>query len=532
MTPVSKAALKQALGELPLTAEMYWALRQGRRAPKGFSLDRLQAALPEWQRQAAASTWKAAAPRKVMVFCTLRYWIEQAALMGAALAGLGHEVTLAYLPYRQWQQEVNRFDLRRQQAYLRSALKGSAPLMQPLSLLDVKTDDAELPDELMKTLHEISVRDVQYTEQVEDADLDSDLYHFRLARNTQAARAASTWMKENQPDVVILPNGSILEFGAVYAAARSQGVPVVTYEFGEQRDRIWLARDAEIMHQDTDSLWAARQDRELSPDQLAQVQDLFASRQRADLWENFSRRWQGVAAQGAEKTRAELGLDERPVALLAANVIGDSLTLGRQVYTETMTDWLQRTVRYFAGRPEVQLVVRVHPGERYLTGPSVEAVVQEALPELPDHIHVVAFDAQINTYDLVAFADLGLVYTTTTGMEMAMSGLPVIVSGKTHYARKGFTLDPDTWEEFTQLVDQALGETNGQRMSQEQVERAWHYAYRFFFDCPRPFPWHLLHVWEDLETWPLARLFSEEGQAQFGETFAYLAGEPIDWNMN
>ena len=59
-------------------------------------------------------------PKKVLIFVTLRYWIEHATLMGMALAGLGHEVTLAYLPYPNWRKPLNRFDLRRQNAYARA----------------------------------------------------------------------------------------------------------------------------------------------------------------------------------------------------------------------------------------------------------------------------------------------------------------------------------------------------------------------------------------------------------------------------
>ncbi len=49
------------------------------------------------------------------------------------------------------------------------------------------------------------------------------------------------------------------------------------------------------------------------------------------------------------------------------------------------------------------------------------------------------------------------------------------------------------------------------RLSQPQVEQAWNYAYRFFFEYPHPFPWHLVHFWKDLETWPLSRLLKDEG---------------------
>ena len=242
--------------------------------------------------------------------------------------------------------------------------------------------------------------------------------------------------------MIILPNGTILEFGVIYQVARYLGIPTVTYEFGEQRDRIWLAQNAEVMRQDTSELWQTRQDQALSQDQLSQVRKLFASRQRGSLWENFARRWQGVPSEGGAQVRQTLGLDQRPIVLLATNVIGDSLTLGRQVFSDSMTEWLERTVRYFATRPDVQLVARIHPGELITKGPSVADVVHKALPSIPENIHLVPADAKVNTYDIVEIADLGLVYTTTVGMEMAMSGVPVIVVGNTHYRDKGFTLDP------------------------------------------------------------------------------------------
>jgi hypothetical protein len=265
----------------------------------------------------------------------------------------------------------------------------------------------------------------------------------------------------------------------------------------------------------------------LSEEQQEQVRDLYASRQRASLWENFSRRWQGQPSQGGEQARSTLGLDGRPVVVLAANVIGDSLTLGRQVFTESMTDWLQRTVRYFAARTDAQLVVRVHPGERYTQGPSVAEVIwPDSSVPLPEHIHVVAAGDPVNTYDLLEIADLGLVYTTTVGMEMAMSGVPAIVIGQTHYRGKGFTLDPDSWEAFNTLLDKVLAAPAEYRLTEQQVRRAWNYAYRFYFEYPCPFPWHLLHFWDELETWPVRRVLAPEGQTLFGEAFRYLAGEP------
>jgi hypothetical protein len=537
-TKINKLVVKNILGEVPLVAEAYWQLRQqGRPLSKGFSLRRLQRHLPDWRQQAGEAAKDRSNGRRILIFSTLRYWIEHATLLGMALGGLGHDVTLAYLPYANWRKPFNRFDLRRQNAYARSILSQAAPALKTVSLLDVPPSTDPLPPFLEDAVCEVSLRDAQYTLQVEAIDRNrrdtpsGSLYHLRLERNTYAARAILAWMEAYRPQAVILPNGSILEMGVIYQVARYLDIPAITYEFGEQRGRIWLARNAEVMRQETDDLWETRRDQPLNENQWQQVRDLFASRQRASLWENFSRRWQGLPNQGGEQVRQALHLDQRPIFLLAANVIGDSLTLGRRVFSQSMTEWLERTMRYFHEHPQVQLVVRIHPGERYTKGPSVADVARSALPEMPENIRLVEANDPINTYDLVEIADVGLAYTTTVGMEMAMSGVPAIVVGQTHYRGKGFTLDPDSWPAYFKQLDQVIANPLAFRLSRTQVEQAWQYAYRFFFEYPLPFPWHLLDFWKELENWPLSRVLSSEGQAEFGASFRLLAGEPRDWKM-
>jgi len=529
---ISKAAAKRLLGEIPLTAELYWHLREFGKPPRtGFSLEELKKRLPEMVSQVKKASIGASTGKQVLIFGSLHYWIAHNTLLGLALAGLGHSVTQAYFPYGNFRQPINQFDLRRQNVYTQNVLEMAAPVIRVTSFLNGPAGSVYLPRQLQESIVEISRKDAQYILQVEEVAEDSPLVQMRLERNTQAARAAFTWIRSQRPDVLIVPNGSIQEFGSVFQVGRYFGVPVVTYEFGEQRDRVWLAQDAEVMRQHTDDLWTARGERGISSSQKEKVEQLLQARQKGRQWENFSRQWQGTPSMGGVKVRRELGLDNRPVVLLATNVIGDSLTLGRQVFSDSMTEWLERTVRFFAPHSEAQLLVRIHPGELVTKGPSVADVVRLASPNgLPSHIHLIPADAEINTYDLIEIADLGLVYTTTVGLEMAMAGLPVIVIGQTHYRAKGFTQDPETWEEYFDLLEDMIGYPERFRLSEAQRERAWEYAYRFFFEYPQPFPWHLLYLWEDLDAWPLQRVLSPEGLYRYGNTFRYLSGEQIAWD--
>ncbi len=489
----------------------------------GQNVEEVVSVLPKW---AEVARRRSPNPngKRVLLFASLTHWLVHTAYIGLALRTRGERVSLAFLPYHKWKRPRERFDLLRMDAYTRHFLAPAADLLNPISLL--RTRRSPLTPEAEALVHRITELDAQYGLQVETAPTDHPFYKMRLERNRLAAEAFLTVLKAQKPDVVIIPNGSILEMGVAYGLARQAGITAITYEFGEQRDRVWLARNDKIMLQDTTAMWQAYRDKPLTEEQWEKVRALFEARRGGALWANFARRWQNAPPASGNAARTALHLDERPIFLLATNVQGDSLTLEREVFSQSMSEWLRETVRYFAKRPNVQLVVRIHPGEQMVDGASLAEVVRAALPELPENIHLVPADSKINTYDILEIAAAGLVFTTTVGLEMAMSGLPVVVAGKTHYRDRGFTLDPNSWDEYFALLDKLTAAPEALRPTEEQVKLAWKYAYHFFFDYPQPFPWHLVYLQEDARRWPLEKALDEP---EFAPTFAAFAGGALPW---
>ena len=520
-----KPTLKSVLGSIPYTADLYDSVRKGRPRTR-YNLEQLAAHLPAVVEQVRPFAEEAPKGKKLLLLATLHYWVEQAAMIGLVLRGMGHDVTIAYLPYSDWRKELNPFDLRRQDLYTKRVLSLMEGLVKPVSLLETRKA-ASLPVELEKAVETASAFDTMYTLQVEDFDRESELYRLRLRMNRSAALTAMALLQDQRPDAVLIPNGLVTELGVFYQVARYLVLQTVTYEFNDQREQIWLVQNGIVMHQDTDELWAARGNTPLTKDEREKIAALEDARMSAKKYGKGTRFWQDVASVGGEQMRKELGLDNRPIFLLTTNVLGDSLTLGRNTFAKSMAAWITETVRFLGGKPEIQLVIRVHPGERLTHGRSMVDVVNEALPSIPEHIHVIGPMEKVNTYDLMEVASLGLVYTTTTGMEMSMNGIPVVVCGETHYRKRGFTRDPQDWGEYYDMLETAIQKP--ERLTQEQVETAWNYAYRFFFDFPMPFPWRLMHFWKDVDIWPLSRVLSEEGQAEYKKAFDYLAGEPIKW---
>jgi hypothetical protein len=530
----NKTSLRNFIGELPLAAELDYALRQKNRDRKDhYNLSRLAKSLPQTVQQVRPHIENAKPGKNILFFATLHYWIEQAAYISLTLAGLGHKVTLLTLPYSEWHKEMDKLTQRQRTLHTRDALSSLTPSVQHISLPDLKPASV-LPAALKADVEEVSLWDAQYTLMREEVDMESTkdhaLYDLRIKRNTFAALAALEWMQTYKPDVVLIPNGLILEMGIVFRVARYLNIPAMTFEFNDQREQIWLAQNTSIMRQDTDYLVRDRCSLPMTDEMYERLADLENARRGARVWGKSKRLWQYFSSQGAEQTRKTLGLDDRPVVLLAANVLGDSLTLGRNIFAESMSQWITKTVQHFAKRNNVQLVVRIHPGEKIVPQvKSMGAVVREALPEIPGHIHLIGALDNINTYDLIEIANLGLAYTTTVGVETAMNGIPVISCGQTHYHGRGFTIDPNTWDEYFSTLENVLSDLPGHRLTEEQTAKAWNYAYRFFFEYPRPFPWRLMNFWDDLEVWPVEKVLSQEGMAQFGDTFKFLVGEPFTW---
>ncbi len=525
--------IKTYLGQFPLSTEIYWdVLGRQKTWLSHYELDGIKSVLPEAVAEVQAYQRKTEEPKKVCIFATLHYWIEQSVLVALALAGQGHDVTLAWLPYAEWDKEINLFDLRKQDLYTQDVLKPAAQVMRVDSLLKASLAAgkfARLTPQLQQIVEQVSDYDTQYTLQIEETDPSSPLYQLRLSRNAQAAAALYDWLQAEKPDLLIVPNGTILEMGVAYKIAKMLDIDTVTFEFADQQERIWLAQNDEIMSHNTRDLWRGLGYQALPEKAKRALMELFGARKNARLWGSFARQWQQTPIKGGASVRESLKLDERPLALLATNVLGDSLTLGRQRISETMAEMIVKTVAYFIQHPEAQLMVRVHPGELKTHGTSMVEVLESAYPSLPENIHIIRPEDKTNTYDLMEIADLGLVYTTTVGMEMAMSGLPVIVTGKTHYAEKGFTLDPSSWSDYEAMLNKVLADPKAARLSDAQVEQAWLYAYLFFFEFSLPFPWHILWLKDDFKQRPISYVLSEEGQQKYGHTFAYLVGEPLDW---
>jgi len=333
-------------------------------------------------------------------------------------------------------------------------------------------------------LVETSVAWALSTGTVDDADpLALTTYRRFLAAGLVVEEAWSQALDTVRPDHVFLLNGSFFAERIMAELAIARGIPVVRYERGFLPSTVLVSRweaDRDDLDPGEDS-WAEAAITPLGHDQRCEVRDYLEGRTRGSRILNAF--WTDERPDPAV-VRAQLGLDPaQPLVSAFCNILWDSAVQGKDVAFASMQAWLEDAVTWARRNPRVRLVIRVHPAEVKLRNhPSRDPIiahVHHLLTPPVDNVTVVGPEDPMNSYALAAASNVGLVYTSTMGLEMACAGIPVVVAAAAHFGRRGFTWDPSDAHAYWQTVEGLLaGADPGDRGRQELAER---YAHLFFF---------------------------------------------------
>lgn len=143
----------------------------------------------------------------------------------------------------------------------------------------------------------------------------------------------------------------------------------------------------------------------------------------------------------------------------------------------TQIEWVQALAEFVAKRPDIFLLIRVHPREfanrRDSQTSEHAALLAKELEHLPSNARVNWPSDGVSVYDLASDADVFLNAWSTVGKEMAFLGIPVI-----GYMRD-ITLYPDDLHavetepaDYFRAIDKAISEG----WSEERARRAWRWG--------------------------------------------------------
>jgi hypothetical protein len=124
-------------------------------------------------------------------------------------------------------------------------------------------------------------------------------------------------------------------------------------------------------------------------------------------------------------------------------------------------DWVQATLDFVRARPDLFLIVRVHPREFPNKRDSVKSEhafqIEEALRELPSNAAVNWPSDGISLYDLADITDVCLNSWSSAGKEMSLLGIPVVIySGDLVFYPPDLNYLGETLESYYAQIEQAL----------------------------------------------------------------------------
>lgn len=279
--------------------------------------------------------------------------------------------------------------------------------------------------------------------------------------------------------VVVLNHGIYVPQGVIAETARNMGIRVVTWHPAYRRQCFIFSHD-ETYHQS------------LMKEPVTEWEGMVLDdRQRTQIESYLRSRWESkhdwIHFHHAPKLDAgdlvrEVGIDfGKPIIGLLTNVVWDAQLHYPANAFPSMLDWLYKTIAYFARRPDLQLLIRVHPAEITGTLPSRQCVTDEirkAFPELPANIFLIPPESRLSTYVAMSQCNTALIYGTKMGVELSAVGLPVIVAGEAWIRGKGVTTDAACEDDYFRHLD-AL--PLPARLADDVRARALKYAYHFFF---------------------------------------------------
>ncbi len=294
-----------------------------------------------------------------------------------------------------------------------------------------------------------------------------------------ATKVTRRLLKTHRYHVAVFHHGIYVPQGLIGDVARQEHVRVVNWHVA-YRKKTFIFSHGDTYHHTLMAEPVSTWDRMTwTQAQDDQVMAYLKSRWKGTGdWIHFNR----APQDELDAIAREIGVDfAKPCIGMLTNVMWDAQLHYPANAFNDMLDWTLKTIGYFTSRPELQLLIRVHPAEVAGALPSLQPIVDEirkVYPVLPPNVFVIPPESKASTYAAMLQCNAVIIYGTKTGVELTAMGIPVIVAGEAWIRNKGLTIDVESERAYFELLDRL---PLASRLDADTVRRARQYAFHFFF---------------------------------------------------
>lgn len=293
------------------------------------------------------------------------------------------------------------------------------------------------------------------------------------------AEAMTELLRHEKYDAVVFHHGIYTPQGIIGEVCRREGVRVINWNPSYRKNTFIFSHGDTYHHtmiSEPTSVWEdipwTEQTERLTMDYLTSRRD------GSSDWIWFHEH----PENDVDTLAKEFGIDwSKPCIGLLTSVMWDAQLHYRANAFPNMLAWIVHTIEYFRARPDLQLLIRVHPAEIRGMVPSRQRVTDELhrlVANMPSNIFVIPPEHQASTYALMDRCDSVLIFNTKTGIELSAIGIPVVVAGEAWIRNKGFSMDASSPEDYDKILNRL---PLGSKLASGQLAAAKRYAFHFFF---------------------------------------------------
>ena len=293
-----------------------------------------------------------------------------------------------------------------------------------------------------------------------------------------SVEAARKIHKTYNPRLLISSHGIYASWGSFCDYFKSVNRPFVTWGFQYRNNAVLMSHNQsyhENMITEDTRLW---RDAGLGQSEREDVLEYILKKGSASHSDNID------YYQGADRIKSTarelLGIErDRTVFGMFPNLGWDAQISFKPKFFKSMNAWLIDTVRWFADRPDLELIIRAHPAERragFETREKTADILRSTFDTLPANVHIIAPEASISSYDVLAEARSALVFGSKFGLEAAIQGKPVVTAGEAYFSGKGISFDPNSKDNYFELLDRVA---KGLLPTSDMIETAVRFGYHY-----------------------------------------------------
>ena len=181
--------------------------------------------------------------------------------------------------------------------------------------------------------------------------------------------------------------------------------------------------------------------------------------------------------KGSEDLVSELGLPPGGKLLVAYSNSTDELMCNHQILRvlgipyaggrnpfDNQIAWLKTLVDWVGARPDLRLVVRLHPrmavSHRHSSVASELSELKRVLAQMPRNAAVVWPESEMSSYNIAEYADVALTAWSSIGLELSRFGVPVIAAFQKvgPFPNSKFSVFEETEAAYFAAIEDALAQ--------------------------------------------------------------------------